>query len=580
MAENAQQDSGNLPILAGAGGTAVATAGGAASVVPDQLQPLVEGMGRLPVPRQLGVLFGLAASIALGVWLVLWSQEPDMRPLYTSLERLDSNTIINTLEANDIRYRIDHGSGALLIDSSKIHEARLKLAEAGLPSQAAAGFELLDQEQPLGTSQFMETTRYRISLEGELTRTISSIQAVRNARVHLAIPERSVFLRDQRKPSASVLLDVVPGRTVGEGEIRAIGNLVAASVPEMTLEAVTIVDQRGKLLSDFEQDPEAEAANKQLDYTSKLEGQLVERVHRMLDPIVGTGRYKAEVTADIDFTAVEQADEIYNPDLPALRSEQRLDEQRGSAGASGIPGALSNQPPAGAQAPEVAGVGGETSAGSGNGSVRTQATRNYELDRTLSYTRHQVGRVKRLSVAVVLDDKLRFDAETGERRTQTWEQAELDRLTTLVRDAVGFDATRGDSVNVINARFIDFPIDDEVIPEIPFYQQPWFFPALKQAGAILLVLVLVFAVLRPALRSLSSNSQQLRAIEERIRLEKQMAEQARRELELTESGDGVPVGLPSAKREYDKKLSAVNALVDSDAERVAQVVRKWVRESE
>jgi len=576
MADANSQSSGNMPALSGAGGgAAVATM--PQQIVPDSLQPLVDGMGRLPVSRQLGVLFGLAASIALGMWLVIWAQEPDMRPMYTSLERLDSSTIISTLEANQIAYRIDHASGALLVDSSKIHQARLKLAEAGMPSEAAAGFELLDQEQPLGTSQFMETTRYRRSLEGELVRTISSINGVRGARVHLAIPERSVFLRDQRKPTASVLLDVVPGRTLGDGEIRAIGNLVSASVPDMALEQVTVVDQRGRLLSNFAHDPEAEAANKQLEYTAKLESQLVERVHRILDPIVGTGRYKAEVTADVDFTAIEQADEIYNPDLPAIRSEQRVDEQRNAGDlAAGIPGALSNQPPADAAAPEVATAGAATETASNSGSVRSQSTRNYELDRTLSYTRHQVGRVRRLSVAVVLDDKLSFNTDSGERSTQTWERGELERLTTLVRDAVGFSASRGDSVNVINAAFIDFPIDDEVVPELEFWEHPWFFPVLRQAGAILLVLTLVFAVLRPALRSLSSNARQLKAIEERIAMEKQLAEKARQEAAAVDD----QLLLPNHKSEFDKRVTAVNALVETDAEKVAQVVRKWVRESE
>lgn len=575
MAENESGEGGALPVASAAGG-GVGAAGARAIALP--ANPYVEGLGRLSIPRQLGVILGLAASVALAVWLVLWSREPDMRPLYGSLERLDAPAVVDVLEANDIRYRIDAPSGALLVESAKIHEARLKLAEAGMPGEGAVGFELLDQEQALGTSQFMETARYRRSLEGELARTIASITSVKGARVHLAIPERSVFVRDQRKPSASVLLEVVSGRVVEEGQVRAIGNLVASSVPELQLSAVTIVDQKGKLLSNFTEDAQAREADRQLDYTARLEQQLVQRVHRILDPIVGTGRYKAEVTADVDFTAVEQADEIYNPDLPAIRSEQRLDEERvpGDAGA-GIPGALSNQPPLAGESPEVA-AAGEAAAGSvapAPRNVRTQSTRNYELDRTLSYTRHQVGRLRRLSVAVVLDDQLGVDPETGERQQAPWDAETLARITTLVRDAVGYDAGRGDSVNVVNATFFVGPVDESAIPEPPFWERNWFVPLLKQLLGILIALLVVVVVLRPVLRSLSSNVKQLRALEERHRSQREAEAAAKAGL-----ADEELLKLPGPGREYERRLAAVNRIVENDAERVAQVVRRWVREGD
>ncbi len=568
-------------------GTQLANAGGTTVMIEAPQNPYLEGIGRLSIPRQAGVIVGLAATVALAVWVVLWTQSADMRPLYGSLEHLDSQGVITVLESNRIAYRIDERSGMLLVEDSRYNEARLKLADAGMPNDSAVGFEMLDKEQGIGTSQFMETARFRRSLEGELSRTISSITSVRGARVHLAIPERTVFVRDQRKPSASVLLEVVPGRTVDDAQVRAIGNLVASSVPDMQLGGVTIVDQKGRLLSNFAEDREAALASKQLDFTRNLEDQMVARVQRILEPVVGAGRFKAEVTADVDFTAVEQADEIYNPDLPAIRSEQRTDEQRlaGEAG-GGIPGALSNQPPVNGSAPEtvtppaagLASAAGTAAApGSPAGNVRSQSMRNYELDRTLSYTRHQVGKLHRLSVAVVLDDRQSVNAESGERKNSPWDAATMERVTMLVRDAVGYDAKRGDSVNVINAAFFDLPVDDEALVPVPLWEQAWFWPALRLGMGALGILLLIFAVVRPVLRTLSSNARQMRALEERHRMERQVKESA-----SSQDGggeDGRPM-LPPPNRDHDRRMTAVQTLVESDAEKVAQVVRKWVRESE
>ncbi|MBK8993009.1 MAG: flagellar M-ring protein FliF [Gammaproteobacteria bacterium] len=574
MADTEQDAGSQLPAVAGGG------AGGSAAYVAP-LNPYVAGIAGLSIPRQVGVIVGLAASVALAVWLVLWTQGSDMRPLYGSLENLDAAAVVGVLESNGIRYRIDENSGALLVESARFHDARLLLAEAGMPNQRAVGFEMLDKEQGIGTSQFMETARYRHSLEGELARTIGSIASVRAARVHLAIPERSAFVRDQRRPSASVLLELQPGRTLQEGQVRAIGNLVASSVPDLDLADVTIVDQKGKLVSNFGDDPEAVAATRQLAYTAKLEDQLVQRVHRILDPIVGGGRYKAEVTADVDFTAVEQTDEIYNPDLPALRSERRLDEQRvpGDAGA-GIPGALSNQPPVAGAAPEVVtgAPAGEPAAAAAPRNVRTESTRNYEVDRSLSHTRHQVGNVRRLTVAVVLDDRVRVNAESGERENLSWDDASLERVTTLVRDAVGYDPARGDSVNVVNAAFFDLPATESELEAVPFWQQDWFLPVVRQALAALLVLAVLLAVVRPVLRSLSSNVKQLRALEDRHR-EERLRLEATTQQRVSE-GQGEALLLAAPGREYRARLSAVQSMVESDAERVAQVVRKWVRDSE
>ncbi|RZI82426.1 MAG: flagellar basal body M-ring protein FliF, partial [Pseudomonas sp.] len=485
----------------------------------------LENISRMPALRQVGLLVGLAASVAIGFAVVLWSQQPDYRPLYGSLAGMDTKQVMEVLGAADIPYNVEPNSGALLVKADDLSRARLKLAAAGVaPSDGNVGFEMLDKEQGLGTSQFMEATRYRRSLEGELARTVSSLNNVKAARVHLAIPKSSVFVRDERKPSASVLVELYPGRALEPGQVMAIVNLVATSVPELDKTQVTVVDQKGNLLSDQLQDSSLTMAGKQFDYSRRMEGMLTQRVHNILQPVLGNDRYKAEVSADVDFSAVESTSEQFNPDQPALRSEQSVDEQRTSSqGPQGVPGALSNQPPAAAAAPQNA-TAAATPAGAiqpgqplldANGAQimdpatgqpmlapypadkRKQSTKNFELDRSISHTRQQQGRLSRLSVAVVVDDQAKLDAATGETTRAPWGAEDLARFTRLVQDAVGFDASRGDSVTVIN---VPFAADRSLeIADIPFYSQPWFWDIMKQMMGVLFILVLVFGVLRPVL---------------------------------------------------------------------------------
>jgi len=276
---------------------------------------LIEGFNNLNLVRQAGLMIGLAASVAIGFAVVLWSQGEDYKPLYGSLDRLDSSEVGQILDFNEIPYKIDGSTGALMVAVDKVHKARLVLAENGIQGDKSVGFELLDQEQPLGTSQFMEATRYRRGLEGELARTIGSINSVRGARVHLAIPKRTVFIRDGREPSASVFLDLFPGRPIQPKQVRGIANLVASSIPELDVENVTIVDQKGSLLSVGAEDEKLVVAAQHIDYTRKIEGDVVLRIRRLLSPILGDANFKTEVAADIDFTEIEQAEESYNPDF-------------------------------------------------------------------------------------------------------------------------------------------------------------------------------------------------------------------------------------------------------------------------
>ena len=568
----------------------------------------LENLSEMSMLRQIGLLVGLAASVAIGFAVVLWSQQPDYRPLLGSLAGMDANQVMETLAAADISYTVEPNSGALLVKADDLARARLKLASAGIaPTDSNIGFEILDKDQGLGTSQFMEATRYRRGLEGELGRTISSLNNVKGARVHLAIPKSSVFVRDERKPSASVLVELYPGRSLEPSQVMAIINLVATSVPELTKSQITVVDQKGNLLSDQQELTELSMAGKQFDYSRRMESLYTQRVHNILQPVLGSGRYKAEVSADVDFSAVESTSETFNPDQPALRSEQSVSEQRQSSlGPQGVPGALSNQPPGPATAPENAKAGQAAAAGAvapgqplldANGQQimdpatgqpmlapfpadkREQATRNYELDRSICHTKHQLGRLRRLSVAVVLDDQVTVSAD-GQTTRVPRSAEELARFTRLVQDAVGFDASRGDSVSVINAPFATDSLDDAFV-DIPFYSQPWFWDIVKQVLGVLFILVLVFGVLRPVLNNLTNAGKG-----------KELQPVGDAELGDMDGGDGglasdrvslsgpQSILLPSPTEGYDAQLNAIKNLVAEDPGRVAQVVKDWINADE
>ena len=569
----------------------------------------LENLSEMTMLRQVGLMVGLAASVAIGFAVVLWSQQPDYRPLYGSLAGMDSKQIMETLAAADIAYTVEPNSGALLVKADDVARARMKLAAAGVtPSDANIGFEILDKDQGLGTSQFMEATRYRRGLEGELARTISSLNNVKGARVHLAIPKSSVFVRDERKPSASVLVELFSGRSLEPGQVLAIINLVATSVPELSKSQITVVDQKGNLLSDMAENSALTQAGKQFDYSRRMESMLTQRVHNILQPVLGNDRYKAEVSADVDFSAVESTSEQFNPDQPALRSEQSTSEQRtASSGPQGVPGALSNQPPAPASAPQTTG-GAAATAGAiapgqplldANGQQimdpatgqpmlapypadkRNQSTKNFELDRSISHTKQQQGRVNRLSVSVVVDDQVKVNAADGAVTRAPWSADELARFTRLVQDAVGFDASRGDSVSVINMPFS--AERGEVIAEAAFYTQPWFWDIVKQVLGVLFILVLVFGVLRPVLNNITGNGKN-----------KQLAAFGGSDVELGGMGgldgelanDRVSLGgpqsilLPSPSEGYDAQLNAIKSLVAEDPGRVAQVVKEWINADE
>ncbi|SFX22132.1 flagellar basal-body MS-ring/collar protein FliF [Marinospirillum alkaliphilum] len=537
-------------------------------------ETILSNFNQLDVLRQMALLIGFAASIALGFAVVLWSQSDSYRPLMSSLNEVDSAAIVEILEQNRIKYRIDPSSGALLVREDDIHRARMQVAGADIRQPNTVGYELLERDQGLGTSQFMENARYLRSVEGELSRTISSLESVRQARVHLAVPRQSVFLRDQRKPSASVFLNLTPGRSMEPSQAQAIMRLVASSIPQMDAKDVTIVDQRGNLLSQREENETDKAMARQLEHTRLVEQRINERIRSILEPVAGPGRFQAAVSVDIDFTQIEQSAELFNPDMPAIRSEQTVDEQRsGDFGPMGIPGALSNQPPQDGFAPEeAAGLGGGAQTPTNR---RSQATRNFELDRTLSYSRNDSGRIARMTVAVVVDDLIQRNPQTGVAERLPWNENEIERITTLVRNAVGYSAARGDSVSVINSPFVEGMVEE--LPALPLWEQPWVWDLAKQILAGLFVLILIFGVLRPILRNLATRSDKDVDDAELDALAPLDGGLSDDQVTLSASDD--PLLAPPSDL-YERQLNAIRALIAENPGRVAQVVRHWIANNE
>ena len=485
-------------------------------------------LDQLRANPRLPLMIGASAAVALIAALWLWSRTPDYGVLYSNLSDRDGGAIIASLQQMNIPYKFAEGGGALLVAANKVPEARLRLASQGLPKGGTVGFELMDN-QKFGTSQFAEQVNYQRALEGELARSINSISAVESARVHLALPKPSLFVRDQKKPSASVILTLHRGRTIDEGQISAIVHLISSSVPELSAKSITVVDQAGTLLS---------AANagtrgldiSQLKYAQEIEQGLIRRIEAILQPIVGASNVHAQVAADIDFSIVENTDEKYRPNQEpgsaAIRSLQSSESGQQGAGASGgVPGALTNQPGAnpiapitadppvppkpGAQTPgslkmstELGNASGASGAArnAGASNTRKDVTTNYEVDRSIRHVQQGAGGIKRLSVAVVVNYRGAVSAQ-GKRVTQALSAAELEQIKNLVKETMGFSAERGDSLNVVNSPFAS---ETSEAPELPLWRQPFYIELAKELGKYLLLVTLAlylwFAVLRPLLR--------------------------------------------------------------------------------
>ena len=524
---------------------------------------------RQPVMKQIGFLLAIAASIALGGYVFMWSQTPTYQVLFSGMQPKESSEVVALLQQSDIAYKLDPNTGAILVPSSKIQSLRMKMAAEGLPRSSAQGMEMLNEEQGFGTSQFVERARYQRALEEELSRSISQLQNVYSARVHLATPKQSVFVRDRKPSTASVVIKLYAGRTLERGQVAAITHMVASSVANMTSNDVTVVDQKGRLWTKTDRNQGIEMSDNQLQYTQKLEQIYIRRIEDILSPIVGMEGVRAQVVADVDFTFTEQTQEQYNPDLAAVRSEQLQEDTRvGIAGAFGVPGALSNQPPGGGIAPEVVskeaageeGVVEQTKPGSSSKS----STRNFELDRTISHTRFSPGAIKRLSVAVLVDEKSSVDAE-GNITKNALSEAEMARINALVMDAIGFNKARGDSLNIVNAPFL-MPEIAEPLPEIAIWQQPWVWDIAKQVLGALLVLFLIFKVIKPAFRDLNTIP---------VTDNNQDGMQASQAQIAAAATDDEITKITTGSEEMEAQMANVRSLVQQDPALVAQVVKNW-----
>ncbi len=526
------------------------------------------GFGSLTSFRQLGLMLGLAMSVALGVTVAMWSQAPNYSMLYGNLAMSDLSQVTGALDRADIGYRLEQGGSAILVTADRLHDARMMLAQQGLPEGGEIGYELLEKEQAFGSSSFLQKARYQRALEGELAQSISKLDAVRSARVHLAIPKQSAFARKNSAAAVSVVLHLQPGRVMDETQVAGIINMVASSVPGLDAEHVTLIDQKGHLLSKAGAHDDMLLSSTQFDYTRRIEERYAQRVVDIISPITGLDGVRAQVVADIDFTAQEQTRESYVPEQKVLRSEQVFKESSDQPGASGIPGALSNQPPPAGTVSDQLGMLNDTAA---NTPVRStsRATRNFELDRTISHTRQSPVSLRRLSVAVVVDYRTN-KTRKGKVEKTPLETAELERITALVKEAVGLDEARGDTINVVNTQF-QIPEEVEPMPEPPVWQQPWVFSLAKQVLGGLAVLFIAFGVLRPTLRNLSTQGKD--ALERAPQLANQQAGQ------LTLGADQQNPGIGrSADRQ--QLMNVASGLVKEDPKRVAQVLNGWVGNDE
>jgi len=467
-------------------------------------------LAALPPKSRLALGVGLAALVGVVLAMTVWSGQGDYKVLYANLSDKDGGAIIAQLSQMNVPYRHADGGAAILVPASKVHDARLRLASAGLPKGSVVGFELMDGAR-FGQTQFQERLTFQRGLEGELTRSITAMAAVQAARVHLALPNQNGFFREQQKPSASVLLTLHAGRTLDRAQIAGIVHLVSSSVPEMNPKAVSVLDQTGALLSGpGESSPSTGLDAQQLQYVNQIESGYAKRIFALLEPVVGRENLRATVTADVDFSQSEATSEEFRPNQganasTAIRSQQTTEQSGGAPlQASGIPGAASNQPPLPATAPITGAAQPLQTAqlGAAGGNSRRDAVTNYEVDKTVRVTRNATGTVKRLNAAVVVNNRSVTDSK-GKTTQVPLATDEMEKLTALVQESIGFNKERGDSVKVINAPFrTDLVVQDE----LPWWKQPDIVDMLR-AGAIpaalgLVALIVFFGLIRPALKAL------------------------------------------------------------------------------
>lgn len=543
-----------------------------------------EWLTRLRANPRIPLMVAGAAAVAIIVALVLWAKTPDYRVLFSNLSEKDSGAIVTQLTQMNVPYRFSDNGGAIMVPAENVYDLRLRLAGMGLPKGGAVGFELLDQEK-FGISQFSEQVNYQRALEGELSRTIETLGPVKTARVHLAMPKPSLFVREQKAPSASITVNLEPGRALDEGQITAVVHMVSSAVAGLPPENVTVVDQSGHLLTSSGS-AGRDLNDAQLKYAADVESRVQRRIEAIVGPIVGNGNVHAQVTAQIDFASKEQTEEQYRPNSDpsqtAVRSRQlNTNEQIGSGLPGGVPGALSNQPapannapidtpPGQNQANNAQANGQRTQTSSANNTVprNTQhdETTNYEVDRTIRHTKMNTGDVQRLSVAVVVNYRTLAD---GKPLPLTADQ--MKQIENLTREAMGFSESRGDTLNVVNSPFTETL---ETGGQLPFWQQQTFIDQMLSAGRWLIVLIVAWLLWRKAVRPhLQRRTEEAKAVTEVASQQKEMEDAV--EVRLTRDEQ-------SQQRRTNQRLSAevmsqrIREMSDNDPRVVALVIRQWM----
>lgn len=535
--------------------------------------------GGVDMLRQITMILALAICLALAVFIMIWAQEPDYRPLgkMTTAEMVQ---VLDVLDKNKIDYQID--VDVIRVPEDRYQDVKMMMSREGLDSAAAQG-DYLSKDSGFGVSQRMEKARLQHSQELNLARTIEELNSVSRAKVILAIPKENVFARTRSKPSATVVINVKRGG-LGQEEIDAIVDIVSSAVHGLEPTRVTVTDSNGRLLNSGSQDGVSARARRELELVQQKEAEYRTKVESILMPILGPENFTSQVDVNMDFTAVEQTAKRYNSDLPSLRSEMTVENSSIGSGAGGIPGALTNQPPMEADIPEEAGVAEENK--QTNGSTHKEATRNFELDTTISHTRQQIGVVRRVSVSVAVDFKAGVADENGQVSRVPRTAQELANIRRLLEGAVGFNSQRGDHIEVVSVPFMDQLI--EAVPAPAMWEQPWFWRAVRLALGVIIILVLILAVVRPMLKKLinpdsADMPEEPTFGDELAEIEDQYASDTlgmlnRPEAEYSYADDG-SIQIPDLHKD-DDMIKAIRALVANEPELSTQVVKGWLQKDE
>ena len=543
----------------------------------EQKSGFMDTIGSTDMVRQMTLVVVLVISVAIAIFVVLFIQEPDFRPL----AKMDTEELIETLDyldANQIEYQLEGNIVHVRVD--QYQKIKLGMSREGLAQAEQAGSDIIMQDMGFGVSQRVEMERLKHAREMQVAATIEDMASIKKARVLLALPKENVFARREKKASATVVLTATRGSAITGEEVDAVVDIVASAVQGMEPERVTVTDSNGRLLNSGSQNSVSARARKEYEIERQRESEYQEKIDAILIPVLGIGNYTAQVDVSMDFTAVEQTQRRYNPDLPAVRSEMVVEENSVGSVAGGIPGAISNQPPLDANIPENAIGNGQVAPVPGR--TTKESTRNYELDTTISHTKQQTGVIRRLSVSVAVDYQ-QSTAEDGTVTSEARSQEELLSIRRLLQGGIGFDVTRGDSLEVVSMPFSRIDAGD--MEELPLWEQPFFMPILKWVMGGLVVITLIFAVIRPMLSKLinpadSQASDEFDA-DEGLDLGDDTINMLSSEFDAGQVGfapDG-SLMLPDLHKDEDV-LKAVRALVANEPELSAQVVKGWLLQDE